>query len=73
MPTNACISFLSVGRVTQLFGLSLVTAVSSVLTPALNARLLSFHKIVIPLIKSPVENLPQNTQHDESGAKGEDL
>ena len=52
MPMNACIVFLSVGRVTQLFGLSQVTAVSSVLTPALNARLLSFRKIVIPLIKS---------------------
>ena len=44
---------LSVSRVMQFFGPSLVTAASSVLTPASNARLPSFD--MIPLIKSPPE------------------
>lgn len=30
-------------------------------------------KLIYPLIKSPVESLPQDTQEEESPANGEDL
>ena len=55
---------LSVSRVMQFFGPSLVTAASSVLTPASNARLPSFD--MIPLIKSPAGALSHDIQYEES-------